>query len=599
MKKKSTFIINFLAIVVLFVIAVVGWNGIGSGGRVRAGQLASWPALTLHKILISTALAIAPEDELQQQIDETQKLLDMSVNATKPLESEVQRISQRISSAQATVNQLRQEQEARQAEIKAKEAEMSEQYQIFSARVDQQYRQGRLFSPIVTLVSSWQAGQGQKAWRYSMTLAERDKKIIEDIGINVIELQQAKTAAAEQEKRLISLQNQLNDQKAFFEKEIEGAKAYQATLQTKIAELSARQQEILAEKSGTFSTTVGDVPLADDPASRPDYDPGFSPAFAAFSFGAPHFKGMSQYGAFGRAKSGQDYKQILKAYYGDGIEIKDHDPNATINVEGYGSYSLEEYAKRIYEMPASWGDDGGMEALKAQAVAARSYALARGGNICATESCQVFKPEPKGGNWEKAVNETKGKVVYANDKPFSTLYASTSGGYQESYKFNDYSTPGFWDTKNGRSGWTSSAYEKIAESPWFYKGWYKSRSGDSCGRSHPWLTAEEMADVLNAWVVIVKSGNSDDRVTPIGDCWGGNPYSIGELRDRAESVGTGYHKVTNASVTYATNGITAEVKFQTDKGEVKIKGSEFYKAFNLRAPGRIALKSGLFNIELK
>jgi len=30
--------------------------------------------------------------------------------------------------------------------------------------------------------------------------------------------------------------------------------------------------------------------MADDPASRPDYNPGFSPAFAAFSFGAPILK---------------------------------------------------------------------------------------------------------------------------------------------------------------------------------------------------------------------------------------------------------------------------------------------------------------------
>ena len=45
------------------------------------------------------------------------------------------------------------------------------------------------------------------------------------------------------------------------------------------------------------------------------------------------------------------------------------------------SYTLEEYVKRIYEMPSSWGDQGGMEALKAQAVAARSYALARVGRF--------------------------------------------------------------------------------------------------------------------------------------------------------------------------------------------------------------------------
>ena len=56
--------------------------------------------------------------------------------------------------------------------------------------------------------------------------------------------------------------------------------------------------------------------------------------------------------------------------------------------------SLEKYLLGIYEMPESWP----MEALKAQVIAARSYALAYtnngSGEICATESCQVYhQPE--------------------------------------------------------------------------------------------------------------------------------------------------------------------------------------------------------------
>ncbi len=305
---------------------------------------------------------------------------------------------------------------------------------------------------------------------------------------------------------------------------------------------------------------------------------------------------MSQYGAFGRAKEGQNAEEILKAYYGSGIELKkDYSSDVTLNVEGYGSYNIEEYVKRIYEMPGSWGNEGGMEALKAQAVAARSYALARGGSICATEACQVFKPEPKGGKWEEAVNATKGWVLQAGGQPFSAMYASTSGGYQDSYTFNGHTTPAFWDTKNGREGWTSQAYEKIAESPWFYKAWYRERSGDSCGRSHPWLNGEEMADILNAWKVLFQGGGDSGRVTPISSCWGGNPYSMGELRD----IG-GYSSVSSVEVKYGDNGVTAEVRFGTNKGQTEwIKGADFKKAFNLRAPGRIAIKSGLFNIEKK
>ena len=147
------------------------------------------------------------------------------------------------------------------------------------------------------------------------------------------------------------------------------ANKYVSDLSGKISALSARQQSLLAQKTGTYQTSVGDVPLADDPASRPDYNPGFSPAFALFSFGAPHFKGMSQYGAFGRAKNGQSAETILHAYYGD-VEIKkDYDAGRQIRVAGYGRMDIETYAKRIYEMPGSWGDVGN-GGLKAQAVAA-------------------------------------------------------------------------------------------------------------------------------------------------------------------------------------------------------------------------------------
>jgi len=108
-----------------------------------------------------------------------------------------------------------------------------------------------------------------------------------------------------------------------------------------------------------------------------------------------------------------------------------------------------------------------------------------------------------------------------------------------------------------------------------------------------------MADVLNAWVVLIKHGQSDDRVVPIGPCWGGSPYSNSELRSKAASLSVGYGSVSGVTVTYAENGVTASVVFATDKGSVSIGGLDFKKAFNLRAPGRLALKSGLFNIEKK
>ena len=103
-----------------------------------------------------------------------------------------------------------------------------------------------------------------------------------------------------------------------------------------------------------------------------------------------------------------------------------------------------------------------------------------------------------------------------------------------------------------------------------------------------------MADILNGWVVLFGGGGDSGRVTPQGSCWGGNPYNMSELK----SIG-GYSSVSGVSVTYSDSGVTASVTFQTDKGSTTMNSGDFYRAFNLRAPGRIALKSGLFNIEKK
>jgi peptidoglycan hydrolase-like amidase/peptidoglycan hydrolase CwlO-like protein len=555
------------------------------------------------KVLPRPARAISAQlDELQKQIDDLSRSRQLSEAATAPLEAELQNLDAKIAAAQKGIDAAVAENKRLELELDQRQTDMAVQYKLLSARIRSYYKRSYLASPFLLFLASDSSGQLIRDLSYRQSAAQKDKQIITDIAAESTEIENTQNSLAFRKAQLESLQAKLDKEAEFFRGEVEKAKNYQRELSAKIADLSARQQQILAEKAGTFQTTVGDVPLADDPAARPDYSPGFSPAFAAFSFGAPHFKGMSQYGAFGRAKSGQSTEDILHAYYGSGIEIKkDYNTGININVQGYGSVDLETYIKRIYEMPSSWGDEGGLEALKAQAVAARSYALAYTrngtGSICATENCQVYKPQNKGGKWEEAVNATAGWVLVANSQPFSAWYASTSGGYQQSYNANGYSTPGFWDTKSGRGGWTDEAYEKIAASPWFYKGWYRSRSGDACGRSHPWLTQEEMADILNAWIVF--QTGSDDRISPQGSCWGGSPYSVGELKDKANSKGGAVTSVSSASVFYSDSGATATVKFSTNKGEISLSGVDFKKVFNLRAPGRISLKSGLYNIEMK
>ena len=299
---------------------------------------------------------------------------------------------------------------------------------------------------------------------------------------------------------------------------------------------------------------------------------------------------MSQYGAYGRSKNGQSAESILSAYYQGSSLNKGYPVPDTIGVTGIGRIPFEDnYLLGIYEVPESWGNNGGFEALKAQAVAARTYALAvtnnGAGNICTTESCQVYKPQLKSGKWAEAVRATRGWVLIKDGTPAKTYYASTSGGYTISQW-------GWSGIKDTAGSWPDTAYEQAGGSPWFYMGWFKSRGGQTCGRSNPWLKSEEFADIINAWQVLYRGGGDTAKVTPVGDCLGGSPYSMGELAN----IG-GYNSVSDVSVTYGNDGSTLSVSINTNKGNINIPGAEFKQAFNLRAPGYIGLKSGLFNIE--
>ena len=408
---------------------------------------------------------------------------------------------------------------------------------------------------------------------------EADKKTAEEIK-QELETAQSDllTLKADLDNKKLSAQNEFGDLKnkeEDYEEEL-------FDLQSEISELSSKQQSILNQKYGTESGSVGEyeAPSAKTP------DPPFKPAFAAFSYGAyTHYKGMSQYGAKGRADDGKSYKDILKFYYKEGVKDKDLDK---ICVDGYGNMDFQKYLYGIAEMPSTWPKD----ALKAQAIAARSYAYRyakQGKCICTSQSCQVFlksKSDNPPSKWKDAVDDTKGKILEGDVVAY---YSSTTGGYIQNVG---------WDVKGS---WPDDAYEKRAKSPWFRKAWYTKSYNDSsnCGRSHPWLTKEEMADILNSYRVWEKgSGSEKDRISPVTtSCWGGNPYSLGDMREKAAKYGKSYKEVKKISVEISNGGYTSQVKFETDNGTVSMDGQTFKTVFNLRAPSYIAIRSKIFDFE--
>jgi stage II sporulation protein D len=95
-------------------------------------------------------------------------------------------------------------------------------------------------------------------------------------------------------------------------------------------------------------------------------------------------------------------------------------------VEVINSLDIEDYLKGVVpsEMPASWHK----EALKAQAIVARSYA-ANTVMLSSTASSQVYRGYTgEDSRTSAAIKETEGQYVKYNGKPIQTFFFSTSGG---------------------------------------------------------------------------------------------------------------------------------------------------------------------------
>ena len=133
---------------------------------------------------------------------------------------------------------------------------------------------------------------------------------------------------------------------------------------------------------------------------------------------------------------------------GQSIFVGDHRYFGSIDIGSLSSgltvsnrLSLESYLLGLNEVPTDWP----FEALRAQAVAARTYALYTigqgrtgdaalyGYDICATTACQVFSgadvvSTTHGARWAEAVRSTSEQAVLYNGAPILARYHSTSGG---------------------------------------------------------------------------------------------------------------------------------------------------------------------------
>jgi stage II sporulation protein D len=142
------------------------------------------------------------------------------------------------------------------------------------------------------------------------------------------------------------------------------------------------------------------------------------------------------------AASPDPIKVVGKGTYRGTIEVR---PSTTTGVNAINAVDLENYVKGVVprESPASWP----IEALKAQAVAARSYALSTGVNGNGFDQYDDTRSQVYGGAGAEAARSNAAvaatnlqTVTYAG-KVATTYFFSTSGGHTESIEFSFVGSP--------------------------------------------------------------------------------------------------------------------------------------------------------------
>ena len=525
-------------------------------------------------------------DDINNAINSLKKDLSSQEIDYQSLNIKLNGIKNKLSSLEQAIIQ-------KETEVKRGEEVLSYQKELLNERAKSYYKNVNKNSTLFlsVLVANDLSASLRKIF-YQKSIVDEDKKTIIKIVLYVKNLEEIKKNLEVEKLGLAKLKIEVDKQSQIIAGQI-------SQTRSKIAELTAKQQQLIAQKLASLRISrSASSPGRGDSGLTNGRDPGFSPRFAIFTYGVPNRVGLNQYGAKGRAAF-QGYEDILRSYYND-ISFENRE-NINIKVQGHGEMPIETYLLGIKEMPEDWP----MEALKAQVIAARSYALAYtnngAGEICTTESCQVYSQPEKTGQWKTAVQETAGKVMVQGGNPIKAWYSSTHGGYV--FSTGEIGWSGTSWTKHSSdfdgsvgsfSDLNSKAYDR--DSPWFYCDW-GSRSQYN---KTAWLKSEELADIVNTILLAKVDSSAREHLyqsdnPPAGtDNW--NPDKVKqELRSRGQSP---FNSISEGSVSADfSSGRVNSVSFSGDAGNASFSLSEFKDWFNLRAPANIQIVGPLFNIE--
>jgi SpoIID/LytB domain protein len=536
--------------------------------------------------------------------DQLQNLINLYLPAQTNNKKNLSALQSQLNDINKRISALTKQLQILSANILAREEDAAFTQEIFNQKAKDQYTFLRLYDPITPFLFADSASQAFQEITLRQRAADADRKTLERYAEDLIKLKNDEASLQKSKDSLAVSQKQVAAQTNQLAAEVAKVDSYLASLSAKQAAFIEAKLESLGLSRSAYNMKGGcssDI----NPYKAPNFG---GTQFGFFTFGVPNRVGMNQFGAKGRAEQGQLYPQILSAYYNADLATG-NSKSTNIHVVGKNEFgesidknwSIEEYLTHLYEMPTNFP----AEALKAQAIAARSYALSYtnngAGSICPSQQCQVVKANPHDSNdaWSQAVRDTAGMVLKSGGQPIKAWFSSTHGGYAYTTADIGWSATA-WTKRltdaNGSVGsfsdLTNSAYDK--SSPVFYCDW-GSRSSQN---GTAWLSSTDLADLVNAVLLAKKDGSTKshlyqtDKSNPEGtDTWDAG-------RVRSELGGSAFNTISDVSVgvDFGT-GRTTTVTVSGDAPTQSINGDDFKNYFNLRAPANIQIVGPLFNIE--
>ncbi len=380
-----------------------------------------------------------------------------------------------------------------------------------------------------------------------------------------------------------------------------------SSLTQEVAALSKRAQQIIRQKAlaNLGNQTTGGNNLPTGGTVTPDSDPYY---LVKIGSNEQRVKGPLTFAFTENSFSPNKYFQIMQCsessckYYGSLVFRKD------ANVYVINVLPMDHYLYGLGEMPSSWPQ----EALKAQAVAGRTYAYFKIKNprnafyhIVDITADQNYVGASKildvyGTNWKTAVDSTSGEIIRKDGALINAWYHSTCGGHTlssaevwggyRSYavaKSDRYLLNGKW-----------VGYDK--DSPRYY--WF---AGDTR------LTYLWIEDLIDATIYLIEHNLSPSAQDAVGcgpsSCVGRwYDFRLGNIKnllgDRSISARVG--TIVNIQMIYndGSTTITKDSRYTKtlriigNKGTYDIDAQVFKLVYNIRSPGKNWIASRLFDV---